>query len=128
MGLERIEEELLSKIAEISEACRDFCKAGLCEGVPRLREGILYEGYDYCLLKTYIDALKTPTFTLITKDEKYVEYVVLSDYVVEVGDEFIQFIHVSNFQEYLKDLAEFNVVGSGVADELVRWVSGLRSK
>ncbi len=128
MGLNRIEEELLSKVAEISEACRDFCKAGLCEGVPGLREGILYEGYDYCLIKTYVDALKTPTFTLMTRDGKYVEYVVLSDYVVEVGDEFVQFIHVDNFQEYVRDLVEFNVVENEVADELVRWVSGLKSK
>lgn len=125
--MEEIEKNILNEMDELLSSCKELCKDERGVSVIKLKEEVLYEGCDYCLVKTYLDALGLPVYSIPTSEKKYVEYVVLEDYVAEVSEDFIQFIHVDNFPEHVESLVEFSVMSAELANELVKWVSECRS-
>lgn len=122
-SLSDFEKRMYDMIEDLLNSCRDFCGEKPFVRAPDLRENILYRDCEYCMIKTLLDSVGAPTYSLLTRDGRYLEYVVLGDYVAEVSDEFIQFLSLDNFAEYVRDLVEFNIVDSDSADELLSWLS-----
>ncbi|MEM0244219.1 MAG: hypothetical protein QW036_03315 [Zestosphaera sp.] len=122
-SLDSLEKRMYDKIGDLLDSCRDFCGEKSFVDVPSLKEGIFYKNCEYCIIKTFLDSLEAPTYSLLTIEGRYLEYVVLGDYVVEVSEEYIQFIRFDDVAEYVRDLVEFNIVDNDSANELMSWLS-----
>ncbi|MGC8975325.1 MAG: hypothetical protein ACP5KB_03905 [Thermoprotei archaeon] len=122
-SLSVFEKRMYDMIDDLLNFCADFCSEKHFVSVPDLRENVFYRDCEYCLIKTLLDSVDAPTYSLLTRDGRYLEYVVLGEHVAEVSNEFIQFISLDNVAEYLRDLAEFNVIDSDSVDELLSWLS-----
>lgn len=122
-SLSDLEKKMYERIEYLINSCRDFCSEKQFVDVPSLKENILYKNCEYCIIKTFLDSIEAPTFSLLTLNGKYLEYTILNDYVVEVSEEFIQFIHLNNIAEYVRDLVEFNIVDNDSANKLLSWLS-----
>lgn len=127
-SLSNFENKMYDKIEDLLSSCRDFCGEKPFIDVPSLRENTFYKNCEYCIIKTFLDSVDAPTYSLSTIEGKYLEYIVLDDYVVEVGEEYVQFIHIDNIIEYVGDLVEFNVLDGNSANELVAWLSAFLKK
>ncbi|MEM0015303.1 MAG: hypothetical protein QXS42_05450 [Zestosphaera sp.] len=128
MRLEEVEGGILNEVRELLSSCKGFCRDEREEDVLRLREETLYEGCEYCIIRTYFDAIGLPTYSIQTSGGKYIEYTILEEHVAEVGEDFIQFIRIDNFSEHVDDLVEFGIISAETAEELVKWVLDRRGK
>lgn len=122
-SLSDLEKRMLDVIEDLLNSCRDFCSKESFVGLLSFRENTLYKDCEHCIIKTFLDSVDAPTYSLITVDGKYLEYVVLGDYVAEVSEEYVQFIRLDDVTEYFSDLVEFNVVDKDSANELISWLS-----
>lgn len=122
-SLSNLEKRMYDKIEDLLSSCRDFCGEKPFVDVPSLRENTFYKNCEYCMIKTFLDSVDAPTYSLLTTEGRYLEYVVLDDYVAEVSEEYVQFVHLDDVVEYVRDLVEFNIVDNNSADELISWLS-----
>ncbi len=122
-SLSSLEKKMLDKAEELLSSCRDFCGEKPFAELPTLKENLFYKGCEYCIIRTFLDSIEAPTYSLLTLNGKYLEYVVLDNYVAEVGEEFIQFIRLDEVVEYVRDLVEFNIIDDDSAKELISWLS-----
>ncbi|MEO3993495.1 MAG: hypothetical protein QN229_04275 [Desulfurococcaceae archaeon TW002] len=127
-SLSDLEKRMLDIIEDLLNSCRDLCSKESFIGLLSFKENTFYKDCEYCIIKTFLDSVNAPTYSLITIDGKYLEYVVLGDYVAEVSEEYIQFIHLDNVTEYVRDLVEFNVVDEDSANELISWLPNLHKR
>ncbi len=126
MRLEELEKYIMDKLGDLIEKCIDVCK----ESTPpslQISDDVVYEGCDMCLLSTALDELGLDTFSVTFRDGRFGEFVRLSDGVIEVTENSLQFFRPDYFPEYLKDLEEFGLIDGEAVEEVKRWINSKKS-
>lgn len=120
--LNDIEKKMYDKMIDLLNSCKDFCGEESFVNILSFKENTLYKNCEYCMIKTFLDSIEAPTYSLLTIDGKYLEYVILGDYMAEVSEEYIQFMRLDEVAEYVRDLVEFSIVDEDSANELLSWL------
>jgi len=123
MKLDEFEEEMIRRLGELTEECKDICGEEGAQPILRLVEGIVYEGCDRCVIRTLIDRLGIDAFSISYTDGRYGEFVFLETHIIEITDENAQIIPIEDLEEYLKELQEFGLINQETVKLLLEWIS-----
>ena len=100
MHKEDIEKFIIEHIDELLKECAHMCREGTYYPIE-LREGISYEGCDYCILASALDHINAPSITIKLRDGSSLEFVPLGDYVLEIGEGLATLISIKDLEERL---------------------------
>ena len=122
MRLQELEDYINTNYLKLYEECRGFCREKDVGGIIRFEELRLYEGCDFCIVKTAIDHLNVPTLVISLKDGRAMELVKLSDYILEFSEESVQVFDIHNFLNELTDYLEFGLLTNEEVMLIRRWL------
>ena len=125
MHKEDIEKFIIEHIDELLKECAHMCREGTYYPIE-LREGISYEGCDYCILASALDHINAPSITIKLRDGSSLEFVPLGDYVLEIGEGLATLISIKDLEERLNDLVSFNIIDEDSARDVLRWFERYR--
>jgi len=120
------EEYILKNLDEFISSCADVCDVERVKAI-NLVDGLKYEGCELCVVKTVLDRLSLPTYSIAYKDGRFSEFVFIPPYVLDVRDEVLYVMDYESFKEYVNDLLAFNAVSAEVAEEVIKWFESLTS-
>ncbi len=126
MRLQELEDYINTNYLKLYEECRGFCREKDVGGIIRFEELRLYEGCDFCIVKTAIDHLNVPTLVISLKDGRAMELVKLSDYILEFSEESVQVFDIRNFLNELADYLEFGLLTNEEVMLIRRWLKESR--
>jgi len=126
MRLQELEDYINTNYLKLYEECRGFCREKDVGGIIRFEELRLYEGCDFCIVKTAIDHLNVPTLVISLKDGSAMELVKLSDYILEFSEESVQVFDIRNFLNELADYLEFGLLTNEEVMLIRRWLKESR--
>ncbi len=120
MRKEDVEKYIIEHIDELIKECAHVCKETTYYTLE-LREGISYEGCDYCIIASALDHINAPSITVKLRDGGSIEFVPLGDYVLEIGEGLATLISVKDLEERLNDLVTFNIIDEESARDVLKW-------
>jgi len=123
MNLQELEDYINTNYTKLYEECKGFCREGEIGGTLRLEELRLYEGCEYCMIKTAIDHLNTPTLVIPLKDGRVMELAKLGSHILELSEESAQVHSTEDFLEELKDYLDFGMLTAEEATLISKWLS-----
>ena len=122
MNLQELEDYINTNYLRLFEECRGFCREGEVRGTLRFEELRLYEGCEFCIIKTAIDHLSMPTLVIPLKDGRVMELIKLGDYIIELSEESVQVFSVEDFLEELTDYLEFGLLADDEISLISKWL------
>ena len=126
MKLQELEDYINTNYSKLYEECKGFCREEV-GGTLRLEELRLYEGCEFCIIKTAIDHLNIPTLVIPLKDGRAMELVKLSDYILELSEETAQVFSTENFLEELTDYLDFGLLTDEEVSLISKWLGEERT-
>ncbi len=124
---EEFEEYVLKNLDELIANCSDVCDVERLKAI-KIADGLKYEGCELCVVKTALDKLSLPTYSITYEDGRFSEFVLIPPYVLDVRDQVLYVMNYESFKEYINDLLMFNAISVEVAEEIVKWFESITSK
>jgi len=120
LKLQELEQFMFSNLADLMDECSDVCTEGKPPSVS-IVEGVIYSGCDLCLIRAALDKVNPPSISIVFRDGRYGEFVLLDQYVLELTEESAQLIPVQEFKERLDDLETFGLISEEDRRVLEEW-------
>ena len=122
MKVQELENYINSNYLRLVEECRGFCVEGDVGRLLKLEELRLYEGCEYCLIKTAVDHLNMPALVIPLRDGRVIELIRLHDYILELSDGMAQLHSVDEFLEVLSDYLDFGLLSRDEVVLISEWL------
>jgi len=125
MDIQELNNYINNNYLMLIEECRGLCTEEDVGRMINLEEFQLYEGCEYCVIRTAIDHLNAPTLVISLRDGRMMELIKLHEHVLEICDDTIQLHSINEFLELLLDYLSFGLLSE---DEVVRISEWLNMK
>ncbi len=120
MKLEDLEKVLLSSLDEFYDSCKGICRSDI-PYTPFLSENSVLDGCGQCLLRNLMDSIDVKSINIVLRDGSYLEFFMLDDVVIEVGDDAALILPLKEFVERVRELRDFNVISDEDVESLISW-------
>ncbi|MCD6428849.1 MAG: hypothetical protein J7L12_04470 [Desulfurococcales archaeon] len=122
MKLQELENYINANYSKLYEECKGICREEEVVGTLRFEELRLYEGCEFCIIKTAVDHLNMPTLVMPLKDGRVMELVKLSDYILELSEGAAQVFSTEDFLEELTDYLDFGLLTDEEVSMISKWL------